>query len=388
MAKFRNVGTVDGGVVRFHGAAPAAGGIPTMDAEGVASGGAFLVSELEKRDPLIRKPLTSVTYPRDIPIQTGGGWVDYVSAMSVAYGITGGSGNGPVQAGGSNGLPVVQASVDKGVYKAHVFAVALRVMFQDMQRANFVGRSLDQLLQDGVRMAYDKHNDENVYVGLSEYETTGLINNPDATVSTVADGAKGNGNWATKTPDEILMDINTAITETWAQGEYDLGAMPNHILLPYEEYTDILTRKVSELATETIFDYVMRNNVAVKNGGSCLSARPAGARVPAAPTPTAWWCMYTTTASSRWTSWSPCPASCLRPMWPMSAMTPPIWPISRSLRSCIRRRSPTGTTSAGTPDRRAVSCSFWQDRLCSFSARTGLKNSASPTGMWARSRSG
>ena len=140
-------------------------------------------------------------------------------------------------------------------------------MFQDMQRANFVGRSLDQLLQDGVRMAYDKHNDENVYVGLSKYETTGLINNPDATVSTVADGAKGNGNWATKTPDEILMDINTAITETWAQGEYDLGAMPNHILLPYEEYTDILTRKVSELATETIFDYVMRNNVAVKNGG-------------------------------------------------------------------------------------------------------------------------
>lgn len=267
MAKFRNVGTVDGGVVRFHGAAPAAGGIPTMDAEGVASGGAFLVSELEKRDPLIRKPLTSVTYPRDIPIQTGGGWVDYVSAMSVAYGITGGSGNGPVQAGGSNGLPVVQASVDKGVYKAHVFAVALRVMFQDMQRANFVGRSLDQLLQDGVRMAYDKHNDENVYVGLSEYETTSLINNPDATVSTVADGAKGNGNWATKTPDEILMDINTAITETWAQGEYDLSAMPNHILLPYEEYTDILTRKVSELATETIFDYVMRNNVAVKNGG-------------------------------------------------------------------------------------------------------------------------
>lgn len=109
---FQNVGTVNAGVVKFTGAAPAIGGVPTMDAAGIASGGAFLVSELEKRDPMIRKPLTSVTYPRDIVIQTGGGWVDYVSAMSVAYGITGGAGAAPVQAGGANGLPIVQASVD------------------------------------------------------------------------------------------------------------------------------------------------------------------------------------------------------------------------------------------------------------------------------------
>ena len=133
---FQNVGTYNAGVFTPKAAGPApVGGVPVMDADGIASGGAFLVSELEKRDPLIRKPLTSFTYPRDIVIQTGGGWVDYVSAMSVAYGITGGAVNSPVTAGGANGIPVVQASVDKGVYKAHVFAAALRVMFQDMQRA-------------------------------------------------------------------------------------------------------------------------------------------------------------------------------------------------------------------------------------------------------------
>ena len=215
-----------------------------------------------------RKPLTAVTSPRDIVIKSGGGWVDYVSAMSVAYGITGGAGNGPVTAGGANGLPIVQASVDKGLYKAHVFAVALRVMFQDMQRSNFIGRSLDQMLTDGVRMAYDKHNDQLVYTGLSEYGTTGLINNPDAVETTVAAGAGGKTNWADKTPDEILADINTAITATWAAAAYDLDAIPNHILIPYEEYTYILTTKVTELATETIYDYIMRNNVAAKNGGS------------------------------------------------------------------------------------------------------------------------
>lgn len=266
MAKYQNIGNFNAGVINSSGAAPMGGAIPTLDAAGIASGGAFLVSELEKRDPMIRKPLTSFTYPRDIVVQSGGGWVDYVSAMSVAYGVTGGSTNGPVQAGGSNGLPIVQASVDKGIYKAHTFAVALRIMFQDMQRANFIGRPLDQLLQDGVRMAYDKHMDANVYVGLSEYDTTGLINNPNATASTAADGASGNGNWASKTPAEILADVNTALTETWAQAEYDLQAIPNHILLPYEEYNYILTTMVTDLAGKSIYDYIMENNIANKNG--------------------------------------------------------------------------------------------------------------------------
>ena len=64
---FQNVGTYNAGVFTPKAAGPApVGGVPVMDADGIASGGAFLVSELEKRDPLIRKPLTSFTYPRDI----------------------------------------------------------------------------------------------------------------------------------------------------------------------------------------------------------------------------------------------------------------------------------------------------------------------------------
>lgn len=264
----KNIGVTNAGQFTL----PATSGSPTnlvMDADGIASAGAFLVSELEKRDPIIRKPLTSFTYPRDININTGGGWVDYTSAMSVAYGITNGAENGPVHAGGANGLPIVQVSVDKGVYKAHVFAAALRVMFVDMQRANYIGRSLDQLLQDGMRMSYDKHMDANVYIGLSEYGTTGLVNNPDAVETTVAATGTSSGTaWSTKTPQQILDDINKAITTVWAAAEYDEAAIPNHILLPYEQYTYILNTMVTDLATETILDFVMKNNVATKRGGS------------------------------------------------------------------------------------------------------------------------
>lgn len=263
MKRFQNVGTFDAGVITSSGGAAPGGSAMTMDAAGIASGMAFLTSELEKRDPLIRKPLTSVTYPRDIVVKSGGGWVDYVSAQAVGYGITGGSGGSPVQAGGANGLPIVQANLEKGLYKTHTFAAALRVMWVDMQKANYIGRSLDQLLQDGMRMAYDKHMDQNVYTGMEEYGSTGLVNNPDVTETSVTGGT-----WASKTKEQILADINSALTAVWAAAEYDEDAMPNHILLPYEQYTYIMNTMVTDLATETILDYVLKNNVAAKNGKS------------------------------------------------------------------------------------------------------------------------
>ena len=112
--------------------------------------------------------------------------------------------------------------------------------------------------------------DQNVYMGLSEYGTTGLLNNPDAVETTVANNGASSGastKWADKTAEQILADINGAIIATWAASEYDEAAMPNHILIPYEQYNYILTTKVTDLATETIMDYVLRNNVAAKNGG-------------------------------------------------------------------------------------------------------------------------
>lgn len=264
--RYQNMGTFDAGVI--GGARPGGNaGALTLDEAGIASGGAFLRSELEKRDPLIRKPLTSFTYPRDININTGGGWVEAISAQSVGYGVTGGSGDGLVGSGGANAIPVVSANVENGIYKAHVFQLALRVMFVDMQKANYIGRSLDNLLTDGVRMSYDKHMDRNVYLGLPAYGTTGILNNPDAAETTVA-SAGASTQWKDKTPDQILADVNAAIIANWAAAEYDESAMPNHILLPYEQYTHIMTAKVTELATETILEFLLKNNAAAKNGGS------------------------------------------------------------------------------------------------------------------------
>lgn len=232
----------------------------------IANGCAFLVSELEKRDPKIREPLTSVTYTRDIPLRVGGGWVEHVSALNIDFGVTGGSSNGAVSAPGANGSSIVQMNLNKDVFGAHIFSTILRVPFVDMQRMQVTGRSLDALLSDGVRLAYDKHMDANAYVGLSGYGTKGLLNNASVTASSVADGASSSKAWSSKTADEILKDVNDAIVAVWSGAQYDLCAMPNHILVPHAQYNLLATTKVSGQADKTILEFLLDNNIAKRNG--------------------------------------------------------------------------------------------------------------------------
>ena len=279
MPNFKNVGTFDlgrntSGPVRAF----------AMDDAGIASGQAFLTSELEKRDMMVRTPLTSFTYTRDIPIRVGGGWAEFVSAMQVGYGITGGSGDNLVTAGAANGIPMVQADFSKGLFKTHMIAAGTRVQWIDMQRGNMTGRNLDSLLRDGLRMTYDKHMDENTYVGFKIYDSTGLLNDPDVLVTDAAsNGATSpSTKFKDKTPDQILADINDAILTAWAQAEYDLDAIPNHIIMPYEQYNYLATTRVSELAEKTILTFLLENNVAKQNGSDLFIGATAWCKGAAA----------------------------------------------------------------------------------------------------------
>jgi hypothetical protein len=279
----RNLGTIPGGhvmrnssgaVSNFGMQSPSGAPIRVTDAA-VASGNAFLVSELEKRDPVVRKPLTSYTYSRDIPIRVGGGWVDQASALNIDYGVTGGSDDGLVNAPGANGVPVIQANLGKDKFSAHVYQLVMRVPFIDMQRQAITGRSLEQMLTEGVRLSYDKHMDANVYVGMTKYTTTGLLNNPYVTAMPVATGSGGSTRFRLKTPDEILADVNMAILNGWEAAEWDLDAIPNHVLMPYDQYNYIATTKVTPLAEKTILAFLLENNVATKNGGTLVIAATA-----------------------------------------------------------------------------------------------------------------
>lgn len=238
----------------------------TMDSAALGTGMAFLIGELEKRDPKLLEPMVSTTWARDIVASTGGGWVDFSSNVFVDYATTGANKRGII-GGQTTAIPVLQANITKDNYRVFTWANVVKVPFVDQQKLQGIGRSLDQIYDKGLRLNYNKALDENVYFGFSEFGTEGLVNNSNITASMAANNAAGDSKkWVDKTPDEILNDVNTAITNAWANSGYDNEGIPNHIGLPPLVYSYIVGTKVSQAADKSILNYLLENNIAKANG--------------------------------------------------------------------------------------------------------------------------
>ena len=260
-----------------------ASGRLTLDADAVSSGLAFLESELEKLDPMLREPLTNTTYPRDIEIESGGGWVEATSAFNVEYGVTGGEADGV--GGIQNNIRRIQADVSKDLYKVLPYEVSMSIKIQDQLRGAVTGRSIEQMYDDGIRLDYDKYMDINTYLGQSAYGTEGLINNSMITPASVtADGTGSSTLWKDKTPEQILRDIDDAILAAWAAAQYDNSAIPNHILIDPENFA-YLNRTVfaanGATAPISLLKYLLENNIAKAKGvdlfiGECRFCIGAG----------------------------------------------------------------------------------------------------------------
>lgn len=242
-------------------------GMITMDASAVSSGLAFLQSELEKLDPLLREPLTNTTYPRDITIESGGGWVEATSAFNVDYSVTGGQADGV--GGVQNAVRRIQADLSKDLYKVLPYEVSMSIKIQDQLRGAVTGRSIEDIYNDGIRLDYDKFMDLNTYLGQEAYGTTGLVNDPHIAATAVVAGASGKTTWKDKTPQEILNDIDDAIVDGWAAAQYDNSAIPNHILIDPENFAYLNRTPFTAngaTAPVSLLKYLMDNNIATAKG--------------------------------------------------------------------------------------------------------------------------
>lgn len=238
-------------------------GLGAMDAAAVAGGMAFLEAELEKRDPKVREPLTSVTWMRDIPVKSGGGWVDFTSNFFADYAMSGPNQYG-LSGGQSTTIPIMQTNVLKDIYPTFNWQNVMKVNFIDMQKLQGAGRSLDDLLDKGIKLNWNKSLDLVTYQGWGGMP--GLVNNSAVTASSVALGAGGSTNWSKKTPAEILYDVNTAMVNTWVASQYDVTGMANHILIPAAQYALIASQLVSSAGSVSILTYLLENNIGKTQG--------------------------------------------------------------------------------------------------------------------------
>ena len=227
----------------------------------------FLMKELEKVDETILEPLSATEWPRDMPVVTGGGLIESVASIDVTYASTGGEDDN-LFFDMANDIPVIQADMSKSVARTFNFAEYMAFSVVEREKILGIGRDPETFLNKGIRLHCDKLIDRNVYKGFSKVNSTGLINNPNITRISAANGAGGSAHWADKTADEILADINKAISTLWKENDCSADALPNHILVPVEQFGLLVTRKVSDDSERSILTYVLENNLTTQQGSS------------------------------------------------------------------------------------------------------------------------
>lgn len=169
-------------------------------------------------------------------------------------------GNAEFLAAGAFDMPYASTKMDQGTRNFHLAAIGYEWNTQELQRAAKLGRSLSADKAQAAVQSADRFVYSKAMIGDATKGWTGFTNDANAPAANVPnDGAGSARTFASKTADQILRDLNEAITavET-GTGETHVA---NTVVLPTSEYNRIATTRLSDTGS-TILSFLQANNVA------------------------------------------------------------------------------------------------------------------------------
>jgi len=254
------------------------------------SSGAFYHGELVRLDQTLHLPLAAVSWGRDIDLRSDVTLADEATAWTLStFGSPGGLGMSNAITGGKawigkNTTEIVGVSVDIAQLTKPLrpWAMELKYTVLELESALKIGRPIDQQKYQGMRLKHQMDIDAMVYIGDSDTGDKGLVNLPAyapgvpgvgiITNFPVGAGVGATAAWSTKTPAEILADINFALNTVWMNSGW--AVVPNRILLPTAQYGFIATQLVSAAGTTSVLRYIEENNILARSGAGRLEIYP------------------------------------------------------------------------------------------------------------------
>jgi len=109
-------------------------------------------------------------------------------------------------------IPFVDFQLDKGDSRVFMAGIGYRYNLQELAHAQAYGIRLQDDRADAARRKYEQYVDGVAFFGRAKLGLTGLVNGASVTVMSAPNGAAGTPTWATKTPDEILADVNSVLS--------------------------------------------------------------------------------------------------------------------------------------------------------------------------------
>lgn len=132
----------------------------------------------------------------------------------------------------------------------------------DIRAAQFAGKPLNQRKANAAVEAHRQLMNKLAFFGDAEYAIQGLLTNANIPNAPVVAGAATTLTWVTKTPDEILKDLNSAVSDML---DLTKGVeVPNTIVMPIAQYNHIATTARSANSDTTILQFFKGNNPGIE----------------------------------------------------------------------------------------------------------------------------
>jgi hypothetical protein len=240
----------------------------------------YFVNQLENLDKRLYEPLVAVSWGRDVKLRPG----ITMSNESTSFVRSAFAGTGTLSNGLTNGgnmpwisaetvdIPGISVNGQKITLPLRLLARELTYTSVELDRSALLGQPIDTQKMDALNLLYQMNTDQMVYVGLSDVGATGLLNNASVSLMSVPNGATGSPLWTSKTPDEIVFDINTLVTNAWAAAAY--AVCPDSLLLPPAQFAYLSSQKVSSAGNISILKYIKENCIALEVNGRELRLSP------------------------------------------------------------------------------------------------------------------
>ncbi len=237
------------------------------DAQQVAM--SFLIRQASLIEPTVyQMHYQEIQYASLIPVDTSAPeWI-----QSVTYFSMDGVGKAEWFHGNAHDVPKVELTREKFETSVSMAAIGYGYTLEELGTAQLLGMNLTADKATLARRIAEEKIDAIAFAGDTTKGFTGLVNASTPTATTApADGTGSETTFASKTPDQVLRDINGQLTGIFTG---TLGAeIADTILLPYSVLLDLSTRRIDAVNQTTILEWVERNNIYTRTTGQALTIR-------------------------------------------------------------------------------------------------------------------
>jgi len=232
---------------------------------------AFLTSQQMRIDPVVYQTrYPDIQYPRLVPVDTTGPeWI-----AGVTYFSSDAVGAAKWFNGKADDVPHADVLREQFQTTVSMAAIGYDYDLQELGNAMLLGIDLNPMKANAARRASEEFIERVAITGDAGKGYYGVANHPAVTAGSAAavgaeSGATNSTEWADKTPEQILADVNQVLL---GQFTNTMGAeIADTLLLPYGQLLAISTRTINDQSTVTILEWILQNNVLNRLRGGTLT---------------------------------------------------------------------------------------------------------------------